>query len=82
MDGNMDIARDEDGYLEYESYVQVAKMVRDTLPDGEMRDDMSQIIGALQYFMERWLSERSQWSYIGELRKMENGHGNPYQWVS
>jgi hypothetical protein len=44
--------RDKDGYLEEESYVECLREIREDLPDGQQRDDISGIIGALIYFLK------------------------------
>jgi len=44
--------RDKDGYLEEESYVECLRSIREDLPDGQQRDDISGIIGALIHYLK------------------------------
>jgi len=44
--------RDKDGFLEEESYAECLRSIREGLPDGQQRDDLSGIIGALLYYLK------------------------------
>jgi len=50
--GEGSMIRDKDGYLEEESYVECLRSIREDLPDGQQRDDISGIIGALIHYLK------------------------------
>jgi len=46
------VKRDKDGYLEDESYIECLRSIRDDLPDGQQRDDLTGIIGAVIFYLK------------------------------